>query len=65
MHAVVSRNASETKIEVSSIEEARTASDAFRRAGKPFEITVYRDKVMVYWCNWSPHTRKADEVWRM
>lgn len=64
MHAIVKRNASETRVEVPSIEEMRTAADAFRRAGKPFEITGYRGDVVVYWNSWSAHTR-SDEAWRM
>lgn len=59
MTAIVNRNASESKIEVSSIAEMRTAADAFREAGKSFEITGYNDSRVVYWCNWSPQSHNV------
>jgi len=65
MNAVVKRNNVETRVECNAVADMQSAAEAFRKAGQSFEITGYRDGVVVYWNSWSPHTRKSDEVWRM
>jgi hypothetical protein len=64
MHAVVRRNASVSRVETQSIEEMRIAAEAFRKAGKPFEIVGFNNSRVIYWCNWCPASKGTDVTWR-